>query len=438
MRILHYFLGFPPYRTGGLTKFAFDLMKTQVNEENNVVALWPGEIRHYNGNPKIVKRNIVNGIVSYEIVNPLPVPLDEGINAFEAYTTKCDIKIYENFLRKVKPEVIHIHTLMGLHREFIQAANSLGIKIVFTTHDYFGLCPKVTLYRYGKCCDDDNFCVDCIQCNVHSLSLKQIQILQSPFYRWIKNTYFIRLLRKNHRSTFFSNEVLPEMPKVDIKTTAENYRKLRAYYVWMYEHIDFIHFNSSVSESIYKRYMKPINSNVISISHKDIKDNRDNRRTDSDKLRVIYLAPTKPFKGFGVLKQALDELWDEGKRNIELRVFGPVDQALPYMIVKENGFVQSDLRDIFSEADVLVAPSIWYETFGFTVLEALSYGIPVVVSDHVGAKDIISKQDKIVTAGNVTELKQAILEFSKKERLSVNQHIKVWEEFVNECYEMYK
>ena len=34
-------------------------------------------------------------------------------------------------------------------------------------------------------------------------------------------------------------------------------------------------------------------------------------------------------------------------------------------------------------------PSVWYETFGFTVLEALSYGVPVIVSENVGAKDLL-------------------------------------------------
>ena len=29
MRILHYALGFPPWRTGGLTKYCVDLMLTQ-------------------------------------------------------------------------------------------------------------------------------------------------------------------------------------------------------------------------------------------------------------------------------------------------------------------------------------------------------------------------------------------------------------------------
>ena len=41
--------------------------------------------------------------------------------------------------------------------------------------------------------------------------------------------------------------------------------------------------------------------------------------------------------------------------------------------------------------DILVLPSIWHETFGFTVLEAQSYGVPVVVSSNVGAKDLISE-----------------------------------------------
>ena len=41
--------------------------------------------------------------------------------------------------------------------------------------------------------------------------------------------------------------------------------------------------------------------------------------------------------------------------------------------------------------DILVCPSIWYETIGYTVLEALSHGVPVIVSGTVGAKDIIAK-----------------------------------------------
>lgn len=44
--------------------------------------------------------------------------------------------------------------------------------------------------------------------------------------------------------------------------------------------------------------------------------------------------------------------------------------------------------------DVLVVPSIWKETFGFVVLEALSYGVPVIVSDNVGAKDVVRQYNE--------------------------------------------
>lgn len=62
-----------------------------------------------------------------------------------------------------------------------------------------------------------------------------------------------------------------------------------------------------------------------------------------------------------------------------------------------------ELEKIFDETDVLVCPSIWYETFGYTVLEALSYGVPVIVSGAVGAKDIIADSVGIVIENINTE-----------------------------------
>ena len=131
MIILHYFLGFPPYRTGGLTKYAFDLAKSQVDDGHEVLALWPGQIKNYSAQPYIREGNKVEGIRNLELINPLPVSLDEGINDFEAFTKPCDVNIYISFLNKEKPDVIHIHTLMGLHREFVQVANQLKIRTIF-------------------------------------------------------------------------------------------------------------------------------------------------------------------------------------------------------------------------------------------------------------------------------------------------------------------
>ena len=67
----------------------------------------------------------------------------------------------------------------------------------------------------------------------------------------------------------------------------------------------------------------------------------------------------------------------------------------PYIKVHDR-YTYSELKEIFDNTDVLVAPSVWYETFGFTVLEALSYGVPVIMSGTVGAKDILSDGAGIV------------------------------------------
>lgn len=431
MKILHYFLGFPPYRTGGLTKYAFDLAKSQVTDGNEVLALWPGQIKNYSAQPSIKEGKKIDGIRNLELINPLPVSLDEGINEFESFTKTCDINIYISFLQKEKPDVIHIHTLMGLHREFVQVANQLKIRTIFTSHDYFGLCPKVTLFRYGECCDNDDGCRNCIQCNLHPLSLKKIQLMQSPLYRWAKDTPVVKKLRKQHRGQFFEEDVIPDLPDYDIEFLAKKYRELRAYYIGMYESIDFIHFNSTVSEEVYKRYIVPKNSKVVSITHKGIKAHR-RKKVDTGKKVILCLAPAKPFKGWNVLKDACDQLWAEGE-NIELRVYSPVPHVEPYMKVQEDGFTHDELEQIMNESDVLVAPSVWYETFGFTVLEAISYGVPVIVSDHVGAKDIVGDNGIVVTAGNVQELKKAIKTIDKQ----VVENVKSWQQFLTENYKMY-
>lgn len=446
MKILHYFLGFPPYRTGGLTKYAFDLMRAQVEDGHTIIALWPGRMRIFNQSTIIKRRRDISGIKNYELINPLPVSLDEGITEFDAYMKQCDSTIYEVFLKTVKPNVVHIHTLMGIHKEFIDVTQKLNIRTVFTTHDYYGICPKVTLYRYGKACEEDHECIDCIRCNCSALSLKKILIMQSPLYRVLKNSHLVRKLRKRHRGDFFANEEMAEtsMSHDEIEELAKSYRRLRTYYVNMLEKIDMIHFNSSLTKEIYGRYMTPKDSVVVTITHSNISDNRVNRNIDFckkiEKLRITFLAPAKPFKGFGVLKQALDELWEGGKRDFELKLFGSVQNPSPYMVIEEKGFNQGDLPRIFADTDVLVAPSIWYETFGFTVLEAISYGVPVIVSNHVGAKDIIGNAGIIIEAGNVETLKNVIREKSFEcisEDAIDNVKIKRWTEFLEENYNLY-
>lgn len=389
MRILHYSLGFPPYRTGGLTKYCTDLMLEQAEQGNDVALLWPGEMRILARKTEIKKRKTWNGIGSFEIINPLPVPLDEGIADIDAYTKAVDEGIYEEFLKAQRLDAIHIHSLMGLHKELIMVAHKLSIRTVFTSHDYFGICPKVTLYHDGAVCNDDHQCSDCVRCNQTALSLMKITMLQSLLYRKTKDTAIVKVMRKRHRQEFFDDTADTKNEVVETGNDASDYRRLRQYYVSMLEMVDVIHFNSSVSKKVYERYIHPKSSAVVPITHRDIQDHRHRKDCHHDKLRITYLGPAKPFKGFPFLIRVLDRLWEEKTNNFELHLYSETPVNRPYITHKQNGYPYSQLEEIFDATDLLVVLSQWYETFGFTVLEALSYGVPVLLTDKVGAMDLI-------------------------------------------------
>lgn len=455
MRILHYALGFPPYRSGGLTKYCIDLMLTQKEAGHDVAMMWPGAfsisghfVRLKKGR-KLIKNSEEKVFVdSFEVINPLPVPLDEGILEVKQFIKKCpNIKAYEQFLDDYHPDAIHIHTLMGLHREFVRIAKNKGIRIVFTTHDYFGICPKVTLFRQDRICSGD--CKKCGECNQGALSLNKIRILQSGLYRGLKDTSIVKKMRAAHRNEFFNEtnqreeyQLLMNQDKEKEKSSEEcvteqfgtmileeyssRYEKLRKYYISILKMVDMIHFNSSVTERVYRKFIPDtIQGKVINISHGDIEDNRRIKEFLKDKLRITYLAPAKNFKGYGIMKQALDEIWIEGNKNFHLTMYNEANISVPYITVNPR-FEYKELVNIFEETDVLIMPSVWNETFGFTVLEALSYGVPVIVSENVGAKDLLEDgKYGMVVEPTVDGVKNGVLQLIENRGLLVEYNRRI-------------
>lgn len=391
MKVLFYTLGFPPYRTGGLTKYAFDLSKGLSNLGHEVYMLWPGEINPFKKFKINTKKQTDAGIFSCEIINPLPVALDEGIRDVSLFTNSCDLEVCIQFLEKVKPEVFHIHTLMGLHKEWIIAAKKLGIRIIYTTHDYYGLCPKVTMYRNGHICSTVDDCSECTKCNETALSLKKIIILQSPLYRKIKDLCIIKWLRKVHRNNYFS-EIENEQAKSEkiCEDRKEEYIVLQKYYKWILENVDFIHYNSTIAQNIFEKCLKSPKGRMISISNESVRDMRVKRSYNTcSKLKLTYLGPLKSYKGFQFLVSVLDELWTQGHAGFELNIYTGANVDRRYINYKKNRYSSEDLETIFENTDILLVPSQWYETFGLTTSEALSYAVPVIVSDTVGAKDLV-------------------------------------------------
>ena len=187
MKILHYTLGVPPYRSGGLTKYSTDLMVKQVDTGEMVYLLYPGHFNLYK-RTSIKYNKMYKGVFVYEMINPLPVPLLKGIKQVGKFTENRDEGVFKEFIARIAPDAIHIHTLMGLPIEFVQAAKTLGVKLIFTTHDYFGICPKVNLFTYnGEICSDYCNGEKCVECNRDAFSLNKVYLMQSRAYKKIKS-----------------------------------------------------------------------------------------------------------------------------------------------------------------------------------------------------------------------------------------------------------
>ena len=424
MRILHYSLGFPPYRTGGMTKYVIDLALYQVSDGHEVGLLWPGGVNLFK-QQAILKRKSYKGIKNYEIINPLPVPLDEGIVDVDEFVKVGNKDVIKSFFQKEVPDVLHIHTLMGFHREILDIAHELGIRTVFTTHDYFGICPKVTLFHWGRPCNDDHNCVDCVRCNRTALSLNKIYFMQSRAYRLLKDTSIAKMLRRKHRRKFFDEpEISDGLDGESYTKNAEKYIELRKYYLGILENVDCIHFNSSVAEQVYRKFLFPKQYKTFPVTHSGICGHKKRKKYDSEKLRITYLGPAKPFKGYKILKQALDELWDDGIRKFELHIFSSDGSSVAPYVNFKDGYQYCELEQIFDDTDILVAPSSCYETFGFTVLEALSYGVPVIVSENVGAKDLLNRNYGLICSAEKDDLKNAITRmFDRSVLMKINKNI---------------
>ena len=443
MRILHYSLGFPPYRSGGLTKFCMDLMREQIKEGHEVSLLWPGEMSLFTSVVKIKKGEGTDGITSYEVINPLPVSYDEGIMSFEAFVLEGKKSVFDEFLKELKPDVIHVHTLMGLHKNFLVSARELGIRLVFTTHDFFPICPKVTMYRKGQICSSIDTCEECGVCNSTALSLSKIFILQSPAYRASKDSAIVKKMRKQHRDEYLGDDTARD--EVVSAGTADDYFQLRRHYLSMLSLMDIIHYNSTVTKSAYERIFSLGKSVVVPITHADIADKRHRKDFDGEKLRIRYLGAQSGAKGYLLLKSALDQLWKQ-RQDFCLDIhFEPVEKS-DYMVSHER-YSYDRLGEIFDNTDILIAPSIWYETFGFTVTEALSFGVPVVISGTVGAKDILEEGAGIVI-DDISEAKiiDAINGLSKDRLKAMNEVIierqkiltidQMSEDIIRKCYEV--
>lgn len=133
---------------------------------------------------------------------------------------------------------------------------------------------------------------------------------------------------------------------------------------------------------------------------------------------LVYAGIYKPRKNHAALLQAFKALLTSGKR-ADLVLVGPLKEGHQRLakLAEELGIGRNvifaghvsdhDLRTLYSGAKVYVCPSL-YEGFGFTVLEAMACGAPVVSSAATSLKEIGGDAALYADPTNTAEFAEAL------------------------------
>ncbi|NUA28966.1 glycosyltransferase family 4 protein [Cupriavidus basilensis] len=120
------------------------------------------------------------------------------------------------------------------------------------------------------------------------------------------------------------------------------------------------------------------------------------RRRPESHLRFVFAGGVTRRKAVDLLLEAFAKL-REVHHDVELVIVGGIDDALIGAQIAASAGVtclgslpQGELFQVFADADCFILPSR-FDSFGMVVAEALACGTPALVTDHVGAKEIIEE-----------------------------------------------
>lgn len=185
----------------------------------------------------------------------------------------------------------------------------------------------------------------------------------------------------------------------------------------------------SVSEYA-KRYIAKFCKHKVRVLHNAVEDFNDGYKKEylkGGKLHILMLGTFNPRKAFGVAVEAIKMLPKNYQEQVELTIAGEMFKTDEYCYqpvlddmaklphARHVGLI-TDLKvkaDAYKNADIVIVPST-DESCSLVVLEAMMMGVPVIVSNNVGAKYLVDKSNgwifKTGDAGALAKILLKILE----------------------------
>lgn len=294
-------------------------------------------------------------------------------------------KTLSDILKPLSPQdtVVHVHGWMkSLSPSIFRATKKWGGKVFLTNHDFFSVCPNGGLFNYQthKACRLKAGSLRCALCNCDSRSYAQ------KTWRFIRTKVQDRLLWPND----LRNIVISKASS-DLLAPYLSAHKLSASRV----------------------------DNPVDIATPDCVANI------SENSYFLFLGRLSKEKGADMFCDAVSQLGVDGVVVGEGPLFSSLKEKYPSINFTgwKNG---AEKEALLNGAKTLVLPSIWNETFGLVVTEAMSRGIPCIVPANTApAENIIDgKTGFLFKQGDLESLKNTILKVNATNLSAMQSEIK--------------
>ena len=189
---------------------------------------------------------------------------------------------------------------------------------------------------------------------------------------------------------------------------------------------DMVMVLSSYAKRTLQEYGVPAEKIFVNRCGVDISQFYPEKKTDNT-FRVIQVGGIHVRKGvhytleaFTELAHSDSELWFVGSGYERTALRKIIDKNLPHNVFFKGGVPQRDLRRLYCQSDVFVLSSL-SDGFGMVVTQAMACGLPVIVTENVGASDLVEDgvTGFVIPIRDVSALRDCILRLKKDPDLRI-------------------
>lgn len=368
---------------------------------------------------------------------------DNNVAVLRGLSPPDNLISFADLIKRVNPDIVHIHTLGTDSGNFhINIIKELSIPVVLTIHVPGVLCPRGSFLQWGEVpCDRTLEVNKCSECLLNSRGIPK---------------FLSKALVAIQRN---ESKFLADKPKIGITFNTKKY--IEDWFNNMKLSISRVDHVVVVSEWLADTIKdNSIDYKALSISKHGIAKSGDIKRlhknTDNQKISLSYIGRFDHIKGLHLLIESFRNIRSD---MVNLKIYGSArtgdeKKYLENIISKSKNdkriFFEGEINDqnrdeIMNSIDVLIVPSICYETGPLVVLEAFDYKIPVIGSNLGGISEKIENNKTGLTfeTGNVKSLQKNIQKIIDNPdliaRLSSNINYKITTDQVgNQMDELYR